>query len=83
MGFRPFVYQLARKLDLKGSVCNNENGVLILINASRERAVEFLNAVLEKAPEASIVQSHSILETDQLQFDDFQIKFLAGLRLKF
>jgi len=73
VGFRPFVYQLARKLDLKGSVCNNENGVLILIKQNRERAVEFLNAVLEKAPEASIVQSHSILETDQLQFDDFQI----------
>ena len=32
VGFRPFIYKLAQKYDLKGSVSNGSNGVEIIIN---------------------------------------------------
>lgn len=35
VGFRPFVYGLAKQFQLCGTVCNNQDGVLIHINASK------------------------------------------------
>ncbi|MBB3322977.1 carbamoyltransferase HypF [Atlantibacter sp. RC6] len=34
VGFRPFVWQLAQRLDLKGDVCNTGNGVVVRIAGS-------------------------------------------------
>jgi len=39
VGFRPFVYGLAQKFLIKGSVCNDENGVLIRVNLTEERTL--------------------------------------------
>ena len=73
VGFRPFVCARAHQLHYKGSVCNNENGVLIYINTSEEKAKAFLAAILENAPEVSIIQSHSLSEISFREFDDFNI----------
>ncbi|MDO6811083.1 carbamoyltransferase HypF [Zobellia galactanivorans] len=73
VGFRPFVYGLAHQYRLKGMVCNNENGVLIHINASEERATEFLHALLQKAPAISVIQSHSLSELPLRSYSDFRI----------
>ena len=60
VGFRPFVYGLAKQLQLKGSVSNNQDGVLIRINTSEEKAHEFLLAILSGAPEISFIQNHNV-----------------------
>ncbi len=73
VGFRPFVYGLAHEFQLKGSVCNNQDGVLIHINSSKEKATAFLAAILKKAPKVSIIQSHSISEITFKDYDDFKI----------
>lgn len=73
VGFRPFVYSLAHKFQLKGYVCNNENGVLIHINTTVENVVEFVAAVLKKAPQVSKIQSHSFLEIPFVSYGDFEI----------
>ncbi|WP_339715164.1 carbamoyltransferase HypF [uncultured Kriegella sp.] len=73
VGFRPFVYGLARKNLLKGSVCNNADGVLIHINSTEEKAKEFLTLILDGAPEISVIQSHSICKVSHEAFDDFGI----------
>ena len=35
VGFRPYVYNLAKDFSLKGSVSNNENGVIILVSTGK------------------------------------------------
>ncbi|CAM4421874.1 carbamoyltransferase HypF [Zobellia nedashkovskayae] len=73
VGFRPFVYGLANEFQLKGSICNNQDGVLIHINSSKAKATAFLAAILIKAPKISIIQSHFISETTFKNHDDFKI----------
>ncbi|QLG44052.1 carbamoyltransferase HypF [Costertonia aggregata] len=73
VGFRPFVYGLAKQFQLKGSVCNNQDGVLIHINTSEDKAKVFLGQLLDNAPEISIIQSHSISEISFQEYDDFKI----------
>ncbi|MRH99470.1 carbamoyltransferase HypF [Kriegella sp. EG-1] len=73
VGFRPFVYSLAKHFQLHGSVCNNKDGVLIHINTTEENAKEFLEQLLKKAPEISIVQSKSISEIPFKEHENFKI----------
>ncbi|MBQ4914647.1 carbamoyltransferase HypF [Maribacter sp. MMG018] len=73
VGFRPFVYGLAYQYRLKGMVCNNGDGVLVHVNSEEEKATEFLNAIIKKAPKISVIQSHSISEISFRSYDDFKI----------
>ena len=73
VGFRPFVFSLAKQFQLSGSVCNNEDGVFIHINASKEKANDFLVRLLDNAPSISVIQSHAISEIQFQEFDDFRI----------
>ena len=61
VGFRPFVFNLAQKHQLKGTVSNNANGVLIYANGTSEELMNFRDDILVKAPDAAIIQSHTIL----------------------
>ncbi|UII75385.1 carbamoyltransferase HypF [Flagellimonas sp. HMM57] len=73
VGFRPFVYNLAQKLKLKGIVCNNENGVQIQVNTSQNQANDFLQRILENPPVISNIQSHSLAEISFQEYIDFRI----------
>ena len=42
VGFRPFVYRLAKENGLHGWVCNTVDGVHVEINAAEEKAIYFL-----------------------------------------
>ena len=42
VGFRPFVYRLAKELGLKGWVNNSAQGVLIQVEGSPENLTQFL-----------------------------------------
>ena len=73
VGFRPFVYNLAQKFGLSGTVRNDNNGVLIFVNGEKEELVQFLDNILEKAPDAAVIQSHSMSQTEPKHFQDFSI----------
>jgi len=73
VGFRPFVYGLVHKFQLKGSVCNNEDGVLIHVNSTEEQARIFLKGILKNAPTISVIQSYFISEIDFVSYNDFRI----------
>lgn len=73
VGFRPFVYVLAQQFQLKGTVCNNQNGVVIQINSPKEKAQKFLETILTKSPTISFIKSHSISELPFRKFDEFKI----------
>ncbi|HEY6551785.1 MAG TPA: acylphosphatase, partial [Vicinamibacteria bacterium] len=55
VGFRPFVYRLARSLDLTGFVCNSTEGVTIEIEGQAARVEEFgARLWAEQPPRAAI-----------------------------
>jgi len=55
VGFRPFVYGLATRLDLHGWVCNTSGGVEILVDGQNGHIADFIRSLtLEKPPLAKI-----------------------------
>ncbi|MCD4679639.1 MAG: carbamoyltransferase HypF [Bacteroidales bacterium] len=79
VGFRPFIYKLALRYKLKGSVENRNDGVVIKVNNrtfkhSNNRIIEeFIQTIKEEAPLASNIVSVSYEITDQELFSDFRI----------
>jgi hydrogenase maturation protein HypF len=75
VGFRPFVYNLAKKLHIKGFVTNNEKGVLIQAVADETVLDDFYDQIVTQKPRSSEItssQKHSILSAEK--FNDFVIK---------
>ena len=50
VGFRPFVYRLARSLGLRGSVINQSSGVQICVQGLSPRLDEFVTGLKQNAP---------------------------------
>ena len=57
VGFRPFVYALARRLDLAGLVRNDADGVRIEAEGAPECLERFVRALEEDAPPLAAVES--------------------------
>jgi len=55
VGFRPFVYNLARRLELGGWVLNNSQGVELEIEGSDESVTAFLYELEHAAPPLSVI----------------------------
>ncbi len=53
VGFRPFVYQLATRYNLKGWVCNTSEDVKIEVEGEPEAIEQFLRALKRASPTAS------------------------------
>ncbi|MBL4953852.1 carbamoyltransferase HypF [Neobacillus sp. YIM B02564] len=62
VGFRPFVFQLAQKLSLQGTVQNNMDGVKIYLEGEKSAIEEFLTDLKTKAPRLSKI--HNIIVED-------------------
>ena len=56
VGFRPFVFGLARDLDLKGTVLNDARGVVIDVEGSEEALAAFQRALVGDAPPLAVVE---------------------------
>lgn len=57
VGFRPFVYRLAHELGLSGSVLNNNQGVLIKAQGSKNALTQFEQAFVLSPPPLSRIDS--------------------------
>ncbi|BCB96684.1 carbamoyltransferase [Dissulfurispira thermophila] len=71
VGFRPFIYNLAKSLNLKGYVKNTSDGVIIDVEG--ESLNEFIIFIRDKCPPIGKIES---IETEKLPFngyDDFII----------
>ncbi|XWW45032.1 carbamoyltransferase HypF [Fibrella sp. USSR17] len=73
VGFRPFVWQLARSMKLQGSVSNGTDGVHIYINTDSATAQVFSSRVQAEAPEIARIQSLKLDEVEPIHFADFSI----------
>ncbi len=73
VGFRPFVYRLAKEMSLKGYVLNDTKGVLIEVEGNEIDA--FITNLSSSAPPRSCVEEVFVEKTlPSLNFVDFKIK---------
>lgn len=73
VGFRPFVWQLARAMHLRGTVSNGANGVHVYVNADWETARHFLERIRAEAPKLARIQSAVWQEAAPVEFTHFSI----------
>jgi hydrogenase maturation protein HypF len=73
VGFRPFVFKLARELNLNGWVSNTSDGVHVEFNADKLTANRFYARIIQGAPVSSKITHHHITEVGKLAFDTFSI----------
>lgn len=73
VGFRPLVYNLANKIGLKGTVSNNNQGVIIQCNTCNTCVETFLNVIIDNKPLQAVITHSSIEEIASIKFNDFQI----------
>jgi hydrogenase maturation protein HypF len=73
VGFRPYTYQQAVALGLKGEVSNGVDGVHIRFNALQNIAKKFLEALLDNAPSLAVVTEARLEKEMDRDFVDFSI----------
>ena len=79
VGFRPFVYRLARELGLTGWVCNDAQGVLIEVQGDAELVAQFQQRLRSDAPPlARVEQVQATAQTNSSHEDGFQILASRG-----
>jgi hydrogenase maturation protein HypF len=78
VGFRPFVYRLARELDLPGWVINSSSGVVVEVEGQSGPLEQFLLRVVRDCPPRAIVQGLESAYLEPLGFHAFEIRESAG-----
>lgn len=73
IGFRPFVYHLAKKLNLKGWVINDSEGLSIVLEGEMSALESSLEQLKSNPPELARIQKFSVQDQDVQGFRDFSI----------
>jgi hydrogenase maturation protein HypF len=73
VGFRPFVYSLARAHDLSGWVLNNEQGVTLEVEGERQNVEQFLSG-LSCPPRLAIIEKTEVLYHTPVGYRGFEIR---------
>jgi len=74
VGFRPFVYQLATKHNLKGWVCNTSGDVKIEVEGERRALDRFLDELVAMAPPLALLEDVSVTNHTPQGYSGFEIK---------
>ena len=74
VGFRPFVYRLAKELGLDGWVLNSAQGVFIEVEGAGSLLREFLVRLEREKPPRAIIQSLEFSFLDAVGYDGFTIR---------
>ncbi len=74
VGFRPFVYRLAKKHKLTGWVRNTSKGVIVEIVGTKESVESFLKELRNSPPPAAKIDSIESENIPLPNYRDFQIK---------
>lgn len=66
VGFRPFIYLLAQRLGIKGTISNRNNGVIVrAVFKSEEQKIAFIDSIYKEAPHVA-----SIFKIEEKEIDD-------------
>lgn len=74
VGFRPFVYRLARQLGLDGFVLNDGEGVFLEVEGEPEALRRFAAALRDSAPPASRIDRVLITPAPAAGYSSFEIR---------
>ena len=74
VGFRPFVYNLAKEFGLKGWVNNNSEGVYIDVEGFDEELDKFVQCLKNNPPPLARIEKITIKIDKVLNYDHFEIK---------
>ncbi len=74
VGFRPFIYNLATSLNLKGYVLNNPSGVVIEAEGNNEKIREFLIKIDKEKPPISRIYSLEYKFLEDIGHQNFEIR---------
>lgn len=73
VGFRPHVFQLASKMDLRGVIANGTDGVTIVVNGTKRECYTFYHELIFAPPANAIITKSSIEEIADQYFENFSI----------
>lgn len=71
LGFRPFVYRLARRLGVTGTVSNSTRGVVIV--AQGQHARQLVDELRSRPPRLALISSIDVKVVGRPRFDAFRI----------
>ncbi len=74
VGFRPFVYRIAKGLNLKGYVLNSPSGVEIEVEGDKESLDLFLIKLRSEKPPLAHIYSMELEVLEPLGYKDFEIR---------
>jgi hydrogenase maturation protein HypF len=74
VGFRPFVYGLATRLNLHGWVCNTSGGVEIVLDGQNGSMEKFLWSLHAEKPALARIDAIEVEETSSNDLVDFEIR---------
>ncbi len=74
VGFRPFIYNLALKYNMKGWVNNDDKGVNILLYSTFENFENFLDELKTNPPKLSKIDTILVSDSRKEVFYSFEIK---------
>ncbi len=74
VGFRPFIYRLAARYQLKGWVENSNEGVRIEVSGEEKKLHGFIRSISGEAPAASAISNIKITDIPLREFNNFSIK---------
>lgn len=73
VGFRPFVYQLAHRYDLKGEVHNDSEGVEVEIEGSLDKVEAFMKDLYQELPPLARIDSAESQDGTLIGYTEFKI----------
>jgi hydrogenase maturation protein HypF len=73
VGFRPFVYQLAARHNLRGWVCNTSEDVKIEVEGEAKSIESFVKDLREQAPPLAHIEGMTVTEGPAVNYDKFEI----------
>jgi len=83
VGFRPFIYGLAKLYSLNGWVLNSTEGVNIEVESDNETLETFIKQIREKKPPLAVIDSIHVEYLPPLNYDGFVIRHSEGDKDKY
>jgi len=74
VGFRPFIFRIAKKHNLTGWVQNTNENVIIQVTGTSQNLKLFLLSIKKETPAAAVIRDISTIEIETTDFGSFSIR---------